>query len=234
MLGKLIKNEFIAVTRLMLPLHLGLIVITIIGRFYIQFTVFNDPTWYLIAQQNVWYNIINALLIFFYVIALIAAALITWIYLSILRFRKNMDILRALPQGFAEIFRSFPDAFGVPAGVGIPLYLLLFIINSISGILIVYMCIAIGHSFNTHKILASVGVYVGMILVNNLISMIFSAVTGMISYGSSSVFIETANNVPNAANFWLSWSFAMLLCLVTAAAGYLLSNYFMTKRLNLE
>ena len=282
MLGKLIKNEFKAVNRLMLPLHLGLIVITIIGRFYIQFTVFNDPTWYLIAQQNVWYNIINALLIFFYVIALIAAALITWIYLSILRFRKNlftdegylmhtlpvsasahiwsklivsfiwqtidvilvilsvfalfvnMDILRALPQGFAEIFRSFPDAFGVPAGVGIPLYLLLFTINSISGILIVYMCIAIGHSFNTHKILASVGVYVGTILVNNLISMIFSAVTGMISYGSSSVFIETANNVPNAANFWLSWSFAMLLCLVTAAAGYLLSNYFMTKRLNLE
>ena len=65
MLGKLIKNEFKAVNRLMLPLHLGLIVITIIGRFYIQFTVFNDPTWYLIAQQNVWYNIINALLIFF-------------------------------------------------------------------------------------------------------------------------------------------------------------------------
>ena len=46
MLGKLIKNEFKAVNRLMLPLHLGLIVITIIGRFYIQFTVFNDPTWY--------------------------------------------------------------------------------------------------------------------------------------------------------------------------------------------
>ena len=156
------------------------------------------------------------------------------VILSVFALFVNMDILRALPQGFAEIFRSFPDAFGVPAGVGIPLYLLLFIINSISGILIVYMCIAIGHSFNTHKILASVGVYVGMILVNNLISMIFSAVTGMISYGSSSVFIGTANNVPNAANFWLSWSFAMLLCLVTAAAGYLLSNYFMTKRLNLE
>ena len=156
------------------------------------------------------------------------------VILSVFALFVNMDILRALPQGFAEIFRSFPDAFGVPAGVGIPLYLLLFIINSISGILIVYMCIAIGHSFNTHKILASVGVYVGMILVNNLISMIFSAVTGMISYGSSSVFIGTANNVPNAANFWLSWSFAMLLCLVTAAAGYLLSNYFMTKRLNLS
>ena len=141
-------------------------------------------------------------------------------------FDQGADELKTVAQ--------YMQAFGVPAGVGIPLYLLLFIINSISGILIVYMCIAIGHSFNTHKILASVGVYVGMILVNNLISMIFSAVTGMISYGSSSVFIGTANNVPNAANFWLSWSFAMLLCLVTAAAGYLLSNYFMTKRLNLE
>lgn len=36
MLGKLIKYEFKSVNRLMIPLHLGLIGITLIGRFYIQ------------------------------------------------------------------------------------------------------------------------------------------------------------------------------------------------------
>lgn len=282
MLGKLIKNEFKAVNRLMLPLHLGLIVITIIGRFYIQLTVFNNPAQYLIAQQNIWYNIMNVLLVFFYVIALTAAALITWIYLGILRFRKNlftdegylmhtlpvsasahiwsklivcfvwqavdlilvvlsvlalfinMDILRALPHGFAEMFQSFPEAFGVPAGVGIPLYLLLFLLDSISGILVIYMCIAIGHSFNSHKILASVGVYVGVMVLNSVLSMIFSAITGMISYGSSSLFVDVSNSFSTATNFWLSWLFSMLICLVTGVAGYLLTNYFMTKRLNLE
>ena len=39
MLGKLLKHEFKAVNRLMIPLHLGLVVITIIGRFYVQFVV---------------------------------------------------------------------------------------------------------------------------------------------------------------------------------------------------
>ena len=37
MLGKLIKHEFHAVSRLLLPLHLALIAITFVGRFYVQF-----------------------------------------------------------------------------------------------------------------------------------------------------------------------------------------------------
>lgn len=282
MLGKLIKHEFKAVNRLMIPLHLGLIVITIIGRFYIQFTVFNNPAQSYAMSQNVWYNIINAMLVFFYVVALIAAALITWIYLSILRFRKNlftdegylmhtlpvsasahiwsklivcfiwqaidlilvilsvfglfinMDIIRALPGGLSEMLQSFPDAFGVPAGVGIPLYLLLFLVDSISGILIIYMCIAVGHSFNTHKILSSVGIYVGITVVNSLISSIFAAITGMISYGNSSLFVGTVNNLSSTTNFWLSWIVSMLIAIITGVVGYMLSNYFMTKRLNLE
>lgn len=284
MLGKLIKNEFKAVNRLMIPLHLGLIVITIIGRFYLQLTVFNNPgrTYYMMLEQNIWYNLLNVMLVMFYVIALIAAALITWIYLSILRFRKNlftdegylmhtlpvsasahiwsklivnfvwqvidilliilsifglflnMDMIRALPEGFSLLFSSFPEAFGVPAGVGIPLYLLLFLIESVSGILIIYMCIAIGHSFNSHKILASVGIYVGVWIIANILSSVCAAITGMVSYGSSSLLIGVANNLPNATYFWLSWIMSLLLCLICGVAGYLLSNYFMTKRLNLE
>lgn len=282
MLGKLIKNEFKAVNRLMIPLHLGLIVITVIGRFYLQFTVFNNPSQMYVLEQNIWYNLLNVMLVMFYIIALIAAALITWIYLSILRFRKNlftdegylmhtlpvsasahiwsklivnfvwqlidiiliilsvcglflnMDMIRALPDAFSLLFSSFPDAFGVPAGVGIPLYLLLFLVDSISGILIIYMCIAVGHSFNSHKILASVGIYVGVWIIANILSSVCAAITGMVSYGSSSLLIGVANNLPNATYFWLSWIMSLLLCLIRGVAGYLLSNYFMTKRLNLE
>ena len=282
MLGKLIKNEFKAVNRLMIPLHLGLIAITIIGRFYLQLTVFNNPARSIVLSQNVWYNVLNVLLVFFYVIALIAAAMITYIYLSILRFRKNLftdegylmhtlpvkasahiwsklivcfiwetvdailvilsvfglfingEMLRVLPKGLTVMFESFPDAFGVPAGLGIPLFLLLLLIDAVSGILTIYMCIAIGHSFNSHKILASVGVYVGVTMITSIISMIFSAVTGVVVYGNSTLISTVSDSTTTAAVFWLPWIFSMLISLITGIAAYLLANYFMTKRLNLE
>ena len=50
MLGKLIKYEFKAVNRLMIPLHLGLIAITIFGRFYVQLAL-NRPRF---NDGNVW------------------------------------------------------------------------------------------------------------------------------------------------------------------------------------
>ena len=90
MLGKLIKNEFKAVNRLMIPLHLGLIAVTIIGRFYLQFTVFNNPGRAVVMSDNIWFGLLNATLIVFYILALFAAALITGIYLEIIRFRKNL------------------------------------------------------------------------------------------------------------------------------------------------
>ena len=80
MLGKLIKYEFKTVNRLMIPLHLGLIAITIIGRFYIQLAL-NRPRF---NDGNVWMTFADTSLIIFYVIALVAIALITSIYLSIL------------------------------------------------------------------------------------------------------------------------------------------------------
>ena len=84
MLGKLIKYEFKAVNRLMIPLHLGLIAITIFGRFYVQLAL-NRPRF---NDGNVWMTFADTSLIIFYVIALVAIALITSIYLSILRFQK--------------------------------------------------------------------------------------------------------------------------------------------------
>ena len=56
MLGKLIKNEFKAVNRLMIPLHLGLIAVTIIGRFYLQFTLFGDSGPVDSVYENIWFT----------------------------------------------------------------------------------------------------------------------------------------------------------------------------------
>lgn len=282
MLGKLIKNEFKAVNRLMIPLHLGLIAVTIIGRFYLQLTVFSNPGRAIVMSQNIWFTILNGTLVVFYILALFAAALITGIYLEILRFRKNlftdegylmhtlpvtasehifsklivclvwtiidmilvifsvaalfvnMDILRTLPENLSLLFSSFSDAFGVSAGLGIPLYLLLFLIDTVSTIMTLYMCIAVGHSFNSHKILSSVGIYVAVTLFNSILSMIFSGITGMMTYNNMSLVISTESGVSSSAAFWMTWIFSLLLALATGIVSFLLARYFMTKKLNLE
>ena len=282
MLGKLIKNEFKAVNRLMIPLHLGLIAVTIIGRFYVQLTIFSNPARTLIMSENIWFAILNGTLIAFYIMALLAVFLITAIYLEILRFRKNlftdegylmhtlpvtaaehiwsklivcviwtiidsvlvplsvfglfvnMELLRDLPEGLSVLFSSFPEAFGVSAGVGIPLYLLLFLADSVSGILIIYMCIAVGHSFHSHKILSSVGIYVGITTISSIAGMIFSGITGMISMGSMSLVTASEVTFSSPMTFWMSWTFNMVYCIVMGIASFLLTNYFMKKKLNLE
>ena len=156
------------------------------------------------------------------------------VVLSVFGLFVNMDILRALPEGLSLMFSSFPDAFGVSAGLGIPLYFLLFLVDSVSGILVIYMCIAVGHSFNTHKILSSVGIYVGVTMINSILGMIFSAITGMVAYTSMSLAVVADGTVNGPAYFWMSWIFSMLLSLATGIISYLLANYFMTKKLNLE
>ena len=90
MLGKLLKHEFRAVNRLMIPLHLGLVVITIIGRFYVQFVMNREHVNYDNYTLRMWEGLMDVMLVSAYVIALIAIFVITWLYLDILRFRKNL------------------------------------------------------------------------------------------------------------------------------------------------
>ena len=90
MLGKLIKHEFKAVNRLMIPLHLALIVITVIGRFYIQLTLSARNEYFYSEAANVWYGVLDMTLVLFYIIALVAISIITSVYLTIIRFRKNL------------------------------------------------------------------------------------------------------------------------------------------------
>ena len=283
MLGKLIKHEFKAVNRLMIPLHLALIVITVIGRFYIQLTLSARNEYFYSEAANVWYGVLDMTLVLFYIIALVAISIITSVYLTIIRFRKNLftdegylmhtlpvtasqliwsktlvafvwtlidgalvilsvaamvinkEILQAIPESLSILLEGFQEVFGVPAAAGIPLYLVLFIIDLAGSILMIYMCIAIGHSFNSHKILGSVGIYVGITVVMNLVSTIFAAFSGSAAYGDNIFFsYATGVGMPTPAYFWLSYLFGLFLSVVTAVVSYFLTDYFMTRKLNLE
>lgn len=290
MLGKLIKHEFRAVNRLLIPIHLILIAVTILGRFYVQF-VLNQPRYFHASSPvEIWNVLLNSLLVIAYIVALVAIYLITHLYLRILRFRKNLftdegylmhtlpasptahilskaivtflwclvdgllltlsifvmvanrEIQQSMAGLWHEMLNSFPQVFGVSAGLGIPLFILASVISSICTIFVVYACITIGHSFNSHKILASVGIYIGYLTVTNLLSSLFSALSGLISGMPGNSFALTFNAIAignrNMANpgayFWSTLCFSTVLTLVTGVASFLLTQYFMGKRLNLE
>lgn len=288
MLGKLLKHEFKAVNRLMIPLHLGLIIITIVGRFYVQFVVSREHVNYSNYSLRMWEGIMDFMLISAYVIALIAIFVITWLYLDILRFRKNLFtdegyLMHTLPASAGEhifakltvsvvwqiadgilialsvfamilnksiikdfryfwdgLFSSFPDIFGVPTGIGIPVFLLIALVDTIAGTLIIYMCIAIGHSFNDHKVLASIGIYMGYKMVANLLSSVVVALSGVGIFGNMSInsfFFGVGNynsGLDYATYFWLNMAFSLVLSLILGVGAFILTNHFMTKRLNLE
>ncbi len=288
MLGKLVKHEFKAVNRLMLPLHLGLIAVTIIGRFYVQFVMNREHVNYSNYSLRMWENLIDVMLISAYVIALIAIFIITWLYLDILRFRKNLFtdegyLMHTLPASAAEhiftklivstvwqiadgllislsvfamvlnksiieefsyfwnsLWSSFPQIFGVPTSIGIPMFILTALVDTITGTLIIYMCIAIGHSFNDHKILASIGIYMGYKFVANLLSSIVVALTGIGNFGNvnvTNIFFGVgvySSGLNEAAYFWLNIGFSLVFSLVLGIGAFILTNHFMTKQLNLE
>ena len=178
------------------------------------------------ASAHIWSKLIVCL------VWTIADAIL--VILSVFGLFVNMDILRVLPEALSLLFSTFPDAFGISAGLGIPLYLLLFLVDSVSGILVIYMCIAVGHSFNTHKILSSVGIYVGIMILSSILGAIFSALTGMVTYSSMSLAVTVDSSISGPVTFWTSWIFSMVVSLATGIICYLLTNYFMTKKLNLE
>ena len=279
MLGKLLKHEFKAVNRLMIPLHLALVIVTILGRSYIQMAMSNAGQELL--NENLWFSIMSGTLAAFYIIALIAVCIVTQLYLKVLRPRKNLfsdegylthtlpataashiwsklivccvwtlvdvllimlsifamfinkSILRDFGELWHELMVSFPDTFGVTVGIGVPTFLLAALLDTIAGILVIYMCLAIGHSFNSHKIMASIGIYVGYTAVSSLITSIFPSLNSSRLYGGAALISSSASGIVGSY-FWWTLIFAIIIGIVTSTAAFLITDYFMKKKLNLE
>lgn len=79
MLGKLLKHEWKATARLLLPLNLGLILLTIIGRIILAIPILKNES----------FKFLTVMLTSIYVFTLIALVITTFIYL-IVRFYKNL------------------------------------------------------------------------------------------------------------------------------------------------
>ena len=128
------------------------------------------------------------------------------------------SILREI--GWAELFSKIQMFFG---DVNLPLWILVMILGTFSGILVFYFSMAIGNLANEHKILFSVLTYIG-------INIVLSFVTGVFSIGS--VLSPGAAEQLGSLLTSIYWQ-SLVLDIIMAVGFYIGTNLILKKRLNL-
>lgn len=135
-------------------------------------------------------------------------------------------------QATMDAINEFFKFFGASSILIILEVLLVVIIGMASNILLIYASIALGHLFNRHRILASLGAFIVLSTVSQILMVIAGAVSGNINFN---IDINTPNDFFQIQPFmhYVMWYFIIFFGLLSA--GYFaLTNYILSRRLNLE
>ena len=155
------------------------------------------------------------------VISTIVLGLSSGIIGEILRSASLKEILVTLRMAFGQIgFSGWTFA-------------ILMIVSTVSSIITYYMSMAIGNLANNHKFLFSVLAYVGIGIVLSIVITITSVVSGMqftsaVEYASMDSYTNEFARMMNI-NMWSG----ILTQIVVAVGGFFLTNYLLSKKLNL-
>lgn len=269
MLGKLIKYEFRATARTLLPLYGTMVLLSILNRFSIALFT---------AQDFTFGNLLSGILMFAFV-AIICATMFMTIFLMAQRFYRNLlgdegylmftlpvpvwqnitgklivsvvwSVLSALVTFLSIFIITFEYDFfsklgyyihmakewliqvGFPTNVHFTLYVLeavLMTIVSIAGtVLMIYAALAIGHLFHRHRIMFAFGAVIGFSIVTQIIS--FLAILPFRNMDVDAFVRELGMT----ASMHLFLGGAIIVTLIFSAAYYLVTNYVLKNRLNLE
>ncbi len=158
---------------------------------------------------------------------------VMWIFFSSVIAMASIFIIASheitLSEMFMDLSRLWNSAY---SALGASLYHFIiqlaigFIISMVSGILIIYVSIALGHLSNNHKILASIGAFLGIYTIAQVISGIL-----FIGPGRRGFIYTLAQQSPIPFTFiWL----AIAVSAVFATVYFIITNIILNKRLNLE
>ncbi len=136
-------------------------------------------------------------------------------------------------QSVADSIREFFVFFGASSALVILEVLLILVIGLASSVLLIYVSIALGHLFNRHRILGSLGAFIVVSTVTQILFAVITYMTGDI--GLSMVDANTPNDFFQHQAFL---HYTMWFCIIffgLLSAGYFaLTNYILSRRLNLE
>lgn len=164
-----------------------------------------------------WKNIASKLLVslLWYVLSIIVAISSICIY-------ANFNMLKYIP----DMFKFINTYLGYAAYLEFPILLLLILAYSVIQI---YAAIALGHLFNKHKFLASLGMYVALYTVGQILSSI------LVVFFVNTIFKPLAQNmIPGQYYLNLFLGFIIILIAMLTAVYFFLTNFILKTRLNLE
>lgn len=128
-----------------------------------------------------------------------------------------------------ELFNSDMIVINAEFGLGINWVEFIFfiialaILELLTGPLMYFACIAIGHLFGKHRIVGAVASYLALSTIMQILSAVVMVATGYFFYD--------INSLPNVS-FYM-W-FSIILALVTGIGFYIITEYVFRKKLNLE
>lgn len=147
----------------------------------------------------------------------------------------SIIIMAFKPDAFSEFIYEFSRILSEGyAEFGIEMYLIILeiiiaiIIQLVKSVIMIYASISIGHLFSKHRILSSFGAFIAL----NLITTAISSAIGI---------AFSLSNLPNLFdNIESSWPIHLVLILATLfnliffAAYFIITNYILKNKLNLE
>lgn len=269
MLGKLIKYEFKATGRILLPLYAALIIFAFINKIFMGDFFNNSDTFlgdlprmigmlvyigtmvaifvvtlFIIIQRyrtnllcdegylmntlpvKPWNNILSKLIVA--LVWSIVSGVVAIISIIILAYQKGLflEIITLIPQ----LFREVTTVSGMNGLISILQFILMMFVGVVSSILMIYASLSIGSLFQKRKILASFGAFIVLNIVTNILSTIvqFPVIMKLNSTTTTNLY-EFPFLVVN------TMMLIILITMIVLSIGYfVISNYILSKKLNLE
>lgn len=263
MLGKLLKHELKATSRLLLPLYAIMLVLSILNRIFIEIDLF---------KKAGFFKIINSFTLTTFILTIIVILISTQI-LVIYRFYKNLTtnegyLMFTLPVNTFDLINSKLIAlvlwtlfsfiatfiviiiafvskkdistlinfiktnyhlikinFDIQPAIFILEVLLLIFVSIPFKAISFYLAIAIGQSFTKNKILSSILSFIAINIILQFLTLIFFFIIALISGNS----VDSLNTLPN-----ILLPSTIIISIVLGGLQYFLTNYFLSKKLNLE
>jgi len=253
MLSKLFKYEIKATGRIFLPLLLALLLFAVINRFTIGPEKFDTPA---MISMAIYIIIMVGMFVMTFIMMIqrfhknllcdegylmhtlpvepwkhIVSRIAALISILIIALKKG-DLTK-----FTEALATFyHQAFEL---LGASVYLLSFeiiivlLITLASVILIIYASIAIGHLFNQHKMLASFGAFIALSVFSEIFLKLFNLIPG--TAHSSNIHISSVHDlISMQPAIQLMIASGIIFTGLVCAAYFAVTNFIMSKRLNLE
>lgn len=156
------------------------------------------------------------------------------IVLSVMVLAMTGEAFAAILQGFGELLAAFQQEYGMPLVVILLELFLLGVAMIAASVLQIYAAIMIGHQANKHRVLLSVVVYFGIDMVFNVAFLMLISSVGLFpaplmeQFGAFLAGLDVVE--ASQLMIWCGIGLHVVLC----AAFFLICEFMMRRRLNLE